>query len=242
MIFWKSIFYVFCLFICGCANVDYVKKLDDPIPLEKHGTISFHYFNGSSNNEGVASIGDVVFVFTRFEVNDDLTINSVAPLMLAAFPKGSEWMATHSFNYRETQGLVYTSPAYYKGNIGVILDKNYRPLTPMPLIQLAGNRKGRRWPLLGSAENFFVTSNLVEAWGIRYGGKQNGEYVFEIIDKLNANVSQVIQSVRVSDRDLVTGVIIKGVRVKLLELEGQGVIRCSLQYTRSKPIDRKLDL
>lgn len=240
----RLFFLVVSILMCGCGSIDYIHKLDQPIELIRHGEVRTHYFDGEKDGVGSASIGDVVFVLQRFEFKDTAEVTAASPLGLQPFPRSASWSATHEFELPGAKGYVYTSKDYHQGNIGVLLDNNYVPATPRPVVQLAGKRKGRSWPLKSKA-NFFVTARVIEGWGIRYGGKQGSDYVFEIIDRLNANNSQVIQTLRILEDTFSKGVVVKGVHMKLLAPEEKGIIRCALNYLRDKPstpdVDLKLD-
>lgn len=238
-----------CATLFGCVSVDYVKKLDSPVLLEqasspfpktaiKEPTPAKRYEVNKScgktmpDNACISSIGDLIFQISIYQVTDLITVAALAPVDLNQFPVGARWMATHVYDRDGVQANIYTSPEYYNGNIGVILNSDYKPETSQPIIQLAGNRKGRRWRLAGP-RNFFGTSTPIEAWGIRYGGKQGGDHVIEIIDKKNASTTEIIQTVRITDKEFSDGTTIKGARIKLLSAEKNGVIRCSVDYIRN---------
>lgn len=233
--------FVLSVLLCGCGSIDYIRKLDQPIGLIRHGDVRLHYFDGAKDGVGSASIGDVVFVLQRFEFKDSAEVTAVSPRGLQPFPKSATWSATHEFELPGAKGYIYTSKDYHQGNIGVMLDGNYFPASTHPVVQLAGNKKGRRWTLKTNG-NFFVTARMIEGWGIRYGGKQGSDYVFEIIDQLNSNTSQVIQTVKILEDTFRKGVVVKGVHMKLLAPEEKGIIRCTLEYLRDKPAAPDVDL
>ncbi len=221
------------MIIQGCAHVSYTSPLYPPIEREKVGITYKSDFDPEKRGEQSASIGDEIFVIRRYVIGERVEIRYKALDDIGPFPNANTWVGTHI--YDDKQGgryTVYTSPLFYKGTVGVILDKDGEPATRKPLVQVAGGKIGRRWRLQGTGKFFSLSNVLLEAWGARYGGKRGESYVFEILNKKDANVTEIIQSVQVTEADFLKGFTIKGVFVKGLSIDRQGVIRYSLQDVR----------
>jgi hypothetical protein len=221
------------MLIQGCTYVSYTAPLIPPIEREKVSVTYKSVFDTEKHGEQSASIGDEIFVIRRYMIGERAEIRYKAPDNISPFPNATTWIGTHIYDdIKGGRYTVYTSPLFYKGSLGVILDKDGRPATREPLVQVAGGKTGRRWQLQGIGQFFSRSDVLLEAWGVRYGGKRGESYVFEILNKKNANVIEIIQSVQVTEADFLKGFTIKGVFVKGLSIDRQGVIRYSLQDVR----------
>ena len=121
---------VISLIVSGCVYPTYTTKLDSPISkssVEPEVSEGFKSIMSVDKSIQTASIGDDLFVVQRFIAVTETyeRIPYLAPTG-KGFPVGAAWAATYSYN-DGTSGdlLVYTSPAYYQGQIGVILDAEY---------------------------------------------------------------------------------------------------------------------
>lgn len=219
--------------IQACTYVSYTTPIDKPIESEKVGVTYKSVFDNNKYRERNATIGDEIFVTRRYKHGEKMEARFKAPDSNNPFPDGRTWVGTHIYDdMKGEKYVVYTSPLFYKGSVGVILDKDAHLVTSKPLVQVAGRKTGRRWKINGKGQFFTPSIELIEAWGVRYGGKVGASYVFEILNKKNANVTEIIQSVQVTETDFLKGFTIKGVFVKGLSIDRLGVIRYSLQDIR----------
>jgi len=116
------------------------------------------------------------------------------------------------------------------GQSVVILDEKDRLATDAPFVQATGQRVGRRWSTLEplGAKFFYVPETLIEAWGIRYGGARDSDYLFEIVESPNPSVTQVTQSLQISSKDFLEGFTVKGVLIQWYCRPAQ---RCVISYS-----------
>lgn len=173
----------------------------------------------------IASLGDTMFVVTRYLVRKE-QLAIMPPPRRQPLPPADSWSVTHTWG----EFIVYTSPNYYNGSVGVVATREGRlPKAPI-MLQVAGVKTGQTWPVRALAGDalFVRQKEHLEIWGVRYGGRRGGATEFQIIDRANPSVSQVVQSLSVADRDLRAGVLIKGVLVKVVGEEQHGAVTYSL--------------
>ena len=177
--------------------------------------------------ERAASIGDVIFTITRYTKMLGEKIAVRPPGRLRQFPSSGKWFATHSYNGPDGKGLVvYTNPNYYRGQLGVILDKEGLMATPNPFICVYGPRTGRRYrtPPGYTGRPFFVREEKVnDVWGLRYGGRRGESIQFEVLNQENPKEIEIVQDVLVSEDDFYVGFVVEGVLIKGLSFEKHGI-------------------
>lgn len=162
--------------IQGCTHPSYTTSLDRPF---ERTAIHSDYFTSIDSDSGTklsASVGDELFVMNRFITASNDVVTIIPPTTIP-FPYSVIWSGTHKFNDGTSDDLiVYTTPTYYNGTIGVILDENEQLATDFPLVQVEGSKAGRRWKL-GVDKNFFSTPQKnIDSWALRYGGNNNNRY------------------------------------------------------------------
>lgn len=218
-----SILLVFSM-IQGCASKSYTTKLDTPIERESVKNDYFTSIDSKSNKRLSASTGDELFVMNRFLPSAKEVVTIIPPTG-NKFPFSSTWRGTHQYNDGSSGDLiVYTTPDYYKGTIGVILDDNEDLATTQPLVQVEGFKVGRRWKLDTSGRFFTIPSTNFESWALRYGGHNDSKYIFEIVNKHESKNTEVLQTIKVSEEKFLKGIIIRNVRVLGLSTDEYGVI------------------
>lgn len=211
----------------ACTYTSYTTKLDNPVERTVIYKDYFSSIDGKSNDILSASIGDEMFVMNRFITAENEVVNIVPPTG-NKFPRSSIWRGTHKFNDGKSGDLiVYTTPDYYKGNIGVILDENEQLATSFPLVQLDGAKEGRRWKLNARGKFFTIPQKNIDSWALRYGGNKNGQYIFEIVNKYESQVSEILQTIYIDESKFRKGFVIRNVLIQGLGIGEFGVI----QYT-----------
>lgn len=213
------------ILIQGCVYNSYTTKLNEPV--QRKNISSYILLTDANPNDEIlsATIGDELFVINRKTIGKSNTVIVKAPTG-RDFPQDQVWSGTYKFNDGKYGDLyVFTTPAYYKGTIGVILDDNEQLTTNKPLVQLEGLKVGRRWPLR-SATDFFAI--YTDNWALRYGGMNNGEFVFEIVNKLESSTTEVLQKVQVTDKNFYNGFNIRNVLIKGISADKFGVIKYKL--------------
>lgn len=224
----------FSLVLSGCVYSSHTTKLDSPIskPVVKAQTGS-ELKSELNDLVEFASIGDQLFTVRRYKrtTHTKEYIPFRAPTKLS-FPADASWSATYSFKNDDSvnEYLVYTTPLYYKGEIGVILNDDYEIATTEPVVQLVGAKEGRRWKLNGTGKFFRMSSsestqNIETPWGVRFGGVNEGLYIFEIINKENSTVTDVIQTIKVTQNDFLQGFVLRGIYIKGKEPYKAGIIK-----------------
>jgi hypothetical protein len=222
-----SVFLVL-LLVTGCYT-SYTRRLDTPIlrPTPQQRIVSF------KAGEQSASIGDELFRVTRHLVGEYEVVRFKAPTP-EPFPLNAMWTGTHVYNDQKSGDLiVFTTPAYYDGQIGVILDERGMAATQEPLVQLDGAKKGKTWRLNGKGKFFDESSRFTERWMLRYGGKIGDQYIFEIVKDPESSTSAILQSIKISEPSFFEGFTVRDVFIKGLSGDTKGVIRYSVVDTLS---------
>jgi hypothetical protein len=226
------------LFLVVLSGCSYTTKLGNPIVRN----IPEHRFITTIDNvakNGQASIGDELFSVSIYEIARKEFIAAKPPTGLEAFPIDATWTGTYTYNDGQSGDLiVYTTPDYYSGIMGVALDsKEQPPLKPFA-VKVEGSilRQRKRWWFnIDKNSNpegkFFASTNeLIEQWGVRYGGLNDGDYIFEIINKNEAKTMEILQSIRITESSYLEGFVIRGVLIKGVKKDSQGVIQFTQQY------------
>jgi hypothetical protein len=226
------------LFLQGCFYPSYTKKLETPIEIHTgKGFVS--KFEDTSLNDKYSSIGDELFWVGVYVVEGNLHPKLRAPTG-DNFPRNSKWKGTHIYNDGESGDLiVVTSTDYYHENIGVILDSDEHVATNFSVIDVGNGKKhGRRWAMEGSGNFFNYSDKITEYWGLRYSGIKDNFYSFDIINKYNSNVTEVIQSIQISEDNFLDGIVIRGVLIRGIEKENRGIIHYQL-YDKLKDVTKR---
>jgi hypothetical protein len=164
------------------------------------------------------------------------TLRTPGPVTLAAQPVGTDkgfpgidgWIDSWTYTGADAPGAaILTHPLFYRGAIGVIVNDEGELQTRAPVIQVEGNKKGRRWYVTGGPA-FLKVSYRVDSWALRYGGERDGGHRFMIVDYADDKEREVVQDFRVSFEDAKSGFSVKGVRVKVHSF-GAGRIRYSFE-------------
>ncbi|MUK91909.1 hypothetical protein GNP80_05595 [Aliivibrio fischeri] len=224
---------VFSIALSGCVYTSHTEKLHTPIErnsLSSIEEIPYSSFEGKSGKRE-ASIGEIMFVYQKYirVIEKTEYIRFKAPTG-NRFPKSADWAATYKYDDGKKDNLlVYTTPKYYNGSIGVILDENNSVATDKPLVQVEGAKAGRRWALLGKGEFFGVYTKETEddknnSWALRFGGNNGSTYEFEIVNQNESTVVDVLQTIKISERDFLSGFTIRGIFIKGLHKAKYGVI------------------
>lgn len=225
--------------LSGCAYTSYTTPLN---PVETKSTFSKTeksepYVKLSvDGNEHFVSIGDNLFIKSEWiNVTTHQVIIPYRGIKGYRLPSQTYWIA-HS-KYQEDAGesyKVYTTSSYYKGTIGIILDEDYYPKTDKPFVQVSGLKKGRRWEVTGSGPFFVdelktVEEKVGQSWGLRFGGLNNDMYIFEIINQSESTVVEVLQTIKVTEKDFFDGFVVRGILVKGTEPYKSGIIKYRVQ-------------
>tara|TARA_R110002094_G_scaffold9169_10_gene18805 strand:+ start:4335 stop:4898 length:564 start_codon:yes stop_codon:yes gene_type:complete len=174
-----------------------------------------------------------MFVVRRFEwIPGEETVDTVvarSPLD-QQFPGPSTWRGTYDYHDEDSnEYVVYTTPSFYAGNIGVVLTNEGKLATDRPLVQIKRRWFSRDWELPSEDRSFFLhpgtSPNDPQSWGLRYGGTNEGRYVFEIINTTESTVTQVLQTISVSEAKFLDGVTIREVMLKGIAPDQQGTIK-----------------
>ncbi len=215
----------------GCSYTSYTTKLSKPV--ERITTVE-RYQSSIELKEGKvlsASIGDELFVMNRNIVGAVEVIQPLAPTG-QPFPQGAIWTGTHRYDDGNSGILtVYTTPRFYKGTIGVILDKNEILRTNHPLVQVEGAKTGRRWTMFGSRDFFVISNNNIDSWALRYGGKKDNSHVFEIVNKHQSDTTEILQTIHINDEKFYSGFIIRKVLIEGVNFDTHGVIQYKIKDT-----------
>ncbi len=222
-------------FVTGCYAVRTV-PLEPPIARKLRHPDSFALLPAGEQR---CSIGDVLFTCARYKDGAHEEVGVDRRPGTPPFPDSPGWSGTHQFTAEDGAKLtVFTHPEFYKGKVGVILDGDDMLATSAPLVQVEGSSTGRRWALESERKFFYVPTVLLEVWGVRFGGKKGSDYVFEIIDRPNPNVTEVVQSLQVAEAEFLSGFVVRGVMVDGISDDGRGII----SYVLTDMRDAKAEL
>lgn len=186
-----------------------------------------------TNKSLEASIGDELFIMNRYITGKDEVVVKV-PQTKRSFPIRSTWTGTHTYNDGISGDLiVYTTPDYYHEELGVILDSNEKLTTSHPIVQLKGVNKGRRWKIINNHDNVFFKVPLenIDSWALRYGGKNDGKHIFEIVKKYESSTREVLQTIYINDKDFFNGFVIRKVLITGIRSTKHGVIEYKISDT-----------
>lgn len=215
--------------LCGCTA--YTQKLEAPLPREIPPSHSVSRFDIAPHEGQQASIGDELFCVSRYRLGPGQSTDYRAPTSID-FPRNIVWTGTHSYKDSTSPLLtVYTSPAYYDGTIGIVLDADGHLPIAKPIVQLSRLKKGRAWPMKADGKVFYWAETLEERWGVRYGGKKGSVYLFEIVNKSDANVTEILQSIEIDNASFLKGFVIRGVMLYGLKADEHGVITYKVNNT-----------
>jgi hypothetical protein len=221
----------------ACFYSSHTTPVDPPV---ERGTVESGTWS-KLPDAGMVSLGDRLFWVRRYVRGARERVDALPPSGLLPFPVDASWSKTQIFHDGNDSYSVFTSPKYYDGDIGAILDSQDRLATRSPFVQVRGVKKGRRWAGQQGQRFFVLPDTLIEAWGLRYGGRRGDDYIFEVVDSPNPNVTQITQSLQIPVKDAFSGFTVRGVRVKLLSDSGDGVIRYTLRDNRIENLDASQD-
>ena len=203
----------------------YTSKLEQDVPLPPLKFERIPEFDKPFGAPYSASLGDEVFRLKRHVYGDKYVVTLKSPVG-TSFPYQAEWKATYTFySPQEGQYLVYTTPSFYAGTIGVIVDRDLKLATNKPVVQLTGRRAGRRWAMTTEGIFFGREQAVDKAWGLRYGGKRGNDFQFEVIDQFDPKEIEVVQELMITPESFYKGFVVRGVFVKGLSENEYGVIR-----------------
>ncbi|MCL1051925.1 hypothetical protein L2755_20195 [Shewanella abyssi] len=213
------------IFMQGCATTSFTTKLENPIERKIIKSDYFSSIDQVHNDYLSASIGDELFIMNRFVASSKEVVISIPPTG-RKFPYDSIWSGTYKFNDGKSGDLiVYTTPQYYDGSIGVLLDDNDRLATEYPIVQVEGTRKGRRWKLTATDNFFTIPSENIDSWALRYGGNNDNKYIFEIVNKHESTSTDVLQTIYVNENKYRRGFVIRNVLIQGISTDNFGVIK-----------------
>ncbi len=164
--------------------------------------------------ENTASIGAVVLWFTKISYSAEVVLAVAAPGFDKLPPNG--WEKTHEFQSM----AVYTHPEFKSGHWGVVLDSSEQVVL---YIQTGGVRRGIKHNV--SKTPFFGrVQTIVETWRLRYSGRIQSAYKFEIFTTSEDKAIQATQSFEVSEESFLAGFVVRGVLIKGTAPGTQGTI------------------
>ncbi len=217
------------LIVSGCVSP--ASKIKEPMPYITDQQSTFSIFRDDIAGPRSASMGEELFWVFNYRYLGSVLIKNYSCPTSEKYPQGFVWSGTH----RIGSDLVYTCEKYYLGQIGITLDNSGIPIGKRPLIQVSGNKKGRSWKIQGEGKFFIPAIAYDGSWGVRYGGTLDGVYVFEICKSTESAVIEILQSLKVSEEAFLDGIIIRGVLLKGLAPDKNGVIRFDLHGEQSPP-------
>lgn len=220
--------------LTGCVYTVRTTPLQEPVER----VLKEPYTWSSLSENGTASLGDLLFWLQRYQkgAREDVVISP--PVGFPPVLASTHWAQTHTYASDDGKKYaVYSSDEYQTGSFGIIVDENLMPATEEPFVQLKGAKQGRQWSLQPAHQNrrapiFFLPQSLIEAWGVRYGGRMGANYVIEIVDGSGVTVSQIRQSLHIPPEEFFKGFTVKGVFIRGVADVGGGKIQYALRDDR----------
>lgn len=203
--------------LAGCGHVTAVRIYPArPVTFELAATEVA--FSKAQNEVHSADLGSLLFrrIVT---VPSKPELGIAADRRLALLPGIDGWM--HAWTYTGKDAVdakVYTHPSYHNGSIGVMVDHAGKVATNLPMIQVYGAKRGRRWPVLGGPM-FANQPTQYDGWALRYGGQREDGHRFVVVDFVDDKEKDVVQDLRVSNEDSFKGFSVKGVTVRILSYD-----------------------
>ncbi|MCP4051299.1 MAG: hypothetical protein GY730_11415 [bacterium] len=146
----KRFLYVVCsMLFLGCGASLPLTKLEKPITNKVTEEKYKSNFDVTQQEAHTASIGDLLFIIDRSLVAREVSMKFKAPTG-SKFPSRAIWNGKYKLNEGKSEDfIIYTTPKYYNGHIGIILNSKEELATNRPLIQIRGMlfKKGRRWEI-----------------------------------------------------------------------------------------------
>lgn len=231
------------LILTGCtANIIPEQNTIYYKPLGHRFFSLFEHSSSSEKPKTQASIGDSLFYIWRFDIQDN-GVPTIENPWHDPYPTDGQWYSNESVSIDGNTYRVFKNNSFYEASTGVMLDDYYRVISK-PFIKLIGVNKGKRWKTTDSDEVgafFFMRVALIDKWGVRYAGKDNGFYKFETYARSDANVSTVTQSIKISEKEFMEGFVIRGVKITGTSRDSNGVINFTIdeKFKENLDSDRK---
>ncbi|ODC02608.1 hypothetical protein BFW38_02630 [Terasakiispira papahanaumokuakeensis] len=254
---------------CG-GKPFYLTTVSPPVELGDSAAVqSSKLLTSDHVDHGWASIGDKLLTVEEYGASQKSgqEVAAHAPTR-RDFPRRAHWSGLYRFNVdrldslsstRKMQGhgnvspavdkllnkdltglTIFTTPDYYRGAIGVILDEQGHVATEEPLIQVTGGKAGRRWAM-DYRGPFFVSTDAISgkpttSWSLFYSGYRQGSYVLTLTSQtMNSQgraQAQPEQTLYVSEQDLRQGTMVKGLFIQALAINEQGMLKLKIEDRR----------
>ena len=184
----------------------YRQAIELPVPQPRQPSDAYYetILSPVAGSKAEASIGDIVLSYSKYLYSPEkVTTNPPRGLRM---PPQTGWVKTHQYQSMD----VYTHPQYYKGSMGVALNTGDRVVW---YVRTGGMKAGRRWH--GSGTPFFGRDQtLVDKWSLRYNGRSQGSYKFEIVESKEDKAFLATQSFEVSEESFLGGFVVRGVLIR----------------------------
>ncbi len=205
----NSLVLIVCIVLASCV---FKQKAVELANIQTRGQTQEYletFVQPDIGEDATISIGDLVLSYTETWYSPEL-VRAAPPGSLNELPQRG-WRKTHEYQLNEYRlNPVYTNPKYYHGDIGAVLDSKERVVL---FVQVQGLKSGRSWQ--GSEEPFFGrVPKRAERWKLRYSGRIQSGYKFEIVSFRDDKAVQSIQSFEVSEESFLQGFVVRGVLIQ----------------------------
>jgi len=175
------------------------------------------------------SIGDILLdVIEGRSGESEIVVYRDIPACLVGISKYSVWESKYLFRIEDQLNPVYVSQNYYKGSVGVMVEKNGTLSAKTPFIQVRGGHIGRVFRHRSDAvgKPFFGRDwESKNHWCLRFGGTTSiGSHIFEICKYEDQTVSDIIQRIEITPENAQKGFIVRGVKIIIQEALPNGLI------------------
>lgn len=254
----------------GCGGKPfYLTTVSPPVELGGSATVqSSKLLTSDHVDHGWASIGDKLLTVETYEESQRYQEVAAHAPTRRDFPRRAHWSGHYRFNVDRLDSLsstskmqghgsvspavdkllnqdltgltIFTTPDYYRGAIGVILDEQGHVATQEPLIQVTGGKAGRRWAMDYRGPFFVSTDGAsaqpVASWSLFYSGQRQGSYVLTVASQsMNAQgnaQAQPKQTLYIAEQDLRQGTMVKGLFIQALAINEQGMLKLKIEDRR----------
>ncbi|WP_192483571.1 MULTISPECIES: hypothetical protein [Cysteiniphilum] len=180
----------------------------------------------------VSNIGDSMFVSSRYIIMQQRKINTQNLRNGFGSPNPSDWSDTYIYDDGDIKSLVFTSPSFYAGIIGVIANTEGKFMTKEPFVAVKGSKKGWRWekPSNSSDHFFSIIENTitVQQWRVRYSGLKNNNLHIQIIPLIGkTSEKDVIHDIYITKQQFMQGFSLKEIFIKGISINKDA----SITYT-----------
>ncbi|WP_440616221.1 hypothetical protein [Cysteiniphilum sp. 6C5] len=231
------------LILCSCAifTDKYTYKNPNPKALTKNikclkEGVSFS--PPPTKDTLVSNIGDSMFISSRYIIMQQRKINTQNLRNGFGSSNPSDWSDTYIYDDGNMTSLVFTSPSFYAGILGVIANTEGKFMTEEPFVAVKGSKKGWRWEKPSNSGNHFFSiienTITVQQWRVRYSGFKNNNLHIQIIPLIGETSEKgVIHDIYITKQQFMQGFSLKEIFIKGISINKDASITYTVKNTKN---------